>query len=84
MDFTLEQYSAMESAEYVEIGVMFLSGGTSTTPITVVVTPAELSPLTAMGKYVCTFIQPYVAKYCKITILSNIFSSKWLVVKGSM
>ena len=39
----------MESEGYVPVGVM-LSGGTSTTPITVIVTPTEQSPISAMGK----------------------------------
>ena len=51
VNFTLEQYVVMESEGYVPVGVM-LSGGTSTTPITVIVTPTEQSPISAMGKYV--------------------------------
>ena len=42
LDFTLEQYTVMESAGYIAIGVM-LSGGISTSSITVVVTPTEQS-----------------------------------------
>ena len=49
LNFTLEQYIVMESEGYVPVGVM-LSGGTSTTPITVIVTPTEQSPISAMGK----------------------------------
>ena len=51
LNFTLEQYVVMESEGYVPVGVM-LSGGRSTTPITVIVTPTEQSPISAMGKYV--------------------------------
>lgn len=47
LNFTLEQYNVMESEDYVEIGVMFL-GGTSNTPITLIVTPIEQS---ALGRY---------------------------------
>ena len=49
LDFTLEQYTVMESAGYVAIGVM-LSGGIATSSITVVVTPTELSPVSATGR----------------------------------
>ena len=49
LDFTLEQYTVMESAGYVAIGIM-LSGGISTSSITVVVTPTEQSPISAIGR----------------------------------
>ena len=49
VQFTLEQYIVMESVGYVEVGVM-LSGGTSTTPITVIVTPMLQSQISTMGE----------------------------------
>ena len=39
----------MESAGYVAVGIMLL-GGTATSSITVVVTPTEQSPVSAMGR----------------------------------
>ena len=48
LDFTLEQYIVMESEGYIPIGIM-LSGGTAISSITVLVTPAEQSPLSATG-----------------------------------
>ena len=49
VQFGLEQYIVMETEGYVPVGVM-LSGGTSTTPITVIVTPTEQSPMFEIGK----------------------------------
>lgn len=52
LDFILEEYYIFESDGYVPIGVT-LSGGISNTPVTVIVTPTERSPLSATGTYVC-------------------------------
>ena len=49
VQFGLEQYIVMETEGYVPVGVM-LSGGTSTTPITVIVTPTEQSSMFEIGK----------------------------------
>ena len=49
LNFTLGQYEVMESVGHVEIGVM-LSGGTSAYSITVIVTPTEQSPISAIGE----------------------------------
>ena len=49
LDFTLEQYTVMESTRYVAIGIM-LSGGISTSSIIVIVTPTEQSPISAIGR----------------------------------
>ena len=51
LNFTLSQYTVMESNGYVPIGVT-LSGAISTTPITVRVTPTEQLPISARGTYV--------------------------------
>ena len=44
IEFLMGQYYVPEIVGYVEIGVI-LSGGTSATPITVIVTPTEISAL---------------------------------------
>ena len=49
VQFELEQYIVMESEGYVPVGVM-LSGGTSTSPITVMVTATQQSSIFAIGE----------------------------------
>ena len=77
LNFTLEQYVVMESEGYVPVGVM-LSGGRSTTPITVIVTPTEQSPISAMGKYVRIYIRyrsevtsHSLTKICQVNIITR-------------
>ena len=48
LNFTLSNNIILESDGYVPIGIT-LSGGISTTPITVIVTPTEQSPISATG-----------------------------------
>ena len=50
MDFALEQYNAVEADGFVEVEII-LSGGTSSTPITVTIIPTVKSPISATGKY---------------------------------
>ena len=49
INFTSEQFTVTESSGLVEVMVM-MEGGTSTSPISVIVTPSEQSPVSATGK----------------------------------
>ena len=49
VEFTSGQFSGSESSELIEI-IVRITGGTSSTPITVTVTPSVQSPVSAMGK----------------------------------
>ena len=49
VEFASGQFSGTESSELIEV-VVRITGGTSTTPITVTVTPSVQSPVSAMGK----------------------------------
>ena len=49
VEFTSAQFSGSESSQSIEV-VVRITGGTSTTPITVTVTPSLQSPVSAMGK----------------------------------
>ena len=51
MEFTSRQFTGSESSGFIEV-VVGIPRGTSNTPITVTVTPAEQSPVSAMGAYV--------------------------------
>ena len=55
VEFASAQFNGSESSGFIEVAVI-ITGGTSTTPITVTVTPTEQTPLSAMGKlvYVCS------------------------------
>ena len=48
MEFRARQFSGSESSGFIEV-IVRLTGGTSTTPITVTVTPSVQSPVSAMG-----------------------------------
>jgi len=48
VEFVSEQFTGSESSRFIEV-VVRLTGGTSNTPITVIVTPSEQSPVSAMG-----------------------------------
>ena len=50
VEFTSGQFSGSESSEFIEV-VVRITGGTSSTPITVTVTPSVQSPVSAMGKW---------------------------------
>ena len=52
MEFTSGQFSGSESSGFIEV-VVRITGGSSTTPITVTVTPSVQSPVSAIGMYVC-------------------------------
>ena len=56
VEFTSGQFTGSELSESIEVEVR-ITGGTSTTPITVTVTPTEQSPVSAVGKssYVCIY-----------------------------
>ena len=49
MEFGSDEFVGSESTGHVEV-VVIISGGSSTTPIEVVVTPSEQSPVSATGK----------------------------------
>ena len=49
VEFESEQYSGSESSGFIEV-VVRITGGTSTTPITVTVTPSVQSIVSATGK----------------------------------
>ena len=49
MEFASAQFTGSESSGFIEV-VVIITGGTSTTPITVTVTPTEQTPASAMGK----------------------------------
>ena len=48
VEFASAQFSGTESSQSIEV-VVGITGGTSTTPITVTVTPSVQSPVSAMG-----------------------------------
>ena len=49
ISLTSEQFTGTESSGLVEVMAM-MEGGTSTSPISVIVTPSERSPISATGK----------------------------------
>ena len=49
ISLTSEQFTGIESSGLVEVMVM-MERGTSTSPISVIVTPSEQSPVSATGK----------------------------------
>ena len=49
VEFGSDEFVGSESTGHVEV-VVIISGGSSTTPIEVVVTPSEQSPVSATGK----------------------------------
>ena len=46
--FTSGQFTGSESSEFIEV-IVRVTGGTSSSPITVTVTPTVQSPVSAMG-----------------------------------
>ena len=68
LSFTSEKFTVSESMGYVEIGVM-LSGRTFDFPITVIITPSEQSPISAMGKYIRMYI--HIMLYVLVLHLYN-------------
>jgi len=51
VQFASGQFTGSESSGFIEV-VVEITGGTSNTPITVMVTPSEQSPVSAMGMYI--------------------------------
>ena len=49
VEFTSEQFVGSESLGFIEV-IVRITGGSSSTPITVTVTPSVQSPVSAMGK----------------------------------
>ena len=49
ISLTSEQFAGTESSGLVEVMVM-MEGGTSISPISIIVTPSEQSPVSATGK----------------------------------
>ena len=49
MEFTSGQFVGLESSGLIEV-IVRITGGSSSTPITVTVTPSVQSPVSAMGK----------------------------------
>jgi len=53
VEFELDKFTGLESSELIEV-VVRIKGGISRTPITVMVTPTEQSPVSsAIGTYIC-------------------------------
>ena len=52
VEFTQSSFSAMENALFLDVELQ-LTGGTSSTPFDVTVTPSEQSPISAEGNIVC-------------------------------
>ena len=49
VEFTSGQFVGSESSGFIEV-IVRITGGSSSTPITVIVTPSVQSPVSAMGK----------------------------------
>ena len=49
MEFPSERFAGSESSGFIEV-IVRITGGSSSTPITVTVTPSVQSPVSAMGK----------------------------------
>ena len=54
VEFASGQFTGSESSGFIEV-IVRVTGGSSSTPITVTVTPSEQSPLSAMGKHVLIY-----------------------------
>ena len=48
VEFASSQFNGSESSEFIEV-IVRIADGSSSTPITVTVTPSEQSPVSAMG-----------------------------------
>ena len=55
VEFASGQFTGSESSGFIEV-IVRVTGGISSTPITVTVTPSEQSPVSAMGMYVCMYM----------------------------
>ena len=55
VEFASGQFTGSESSEFIEV-VVRVTGGSSSTPITVTVTPSEQSPVSALGMYVYNYV----------------------------
>ena len=55
INFLSRYVSIVEPLRHVPVRIVS-SGGTSNNPITIIVTPSEQSPISAMGKYVRTYV----------------------------
>ena len=51
VEFASGQFTGSESSGFIEV-IVRVTGGVSSSPITVTVTPSEQSPVSAMGKFV--------------------------------
>ena len=51
VEFASGQFTGSESSGFIEV-IVRITGGVSSSPITVTVTLSEQSPVSAMGKYV--------------------------------
>ena len=49
VEFASEQFVGSESSGFIEV-IVRITGGSSSTPVTVTVTPSVLSPVSAMGR----------------------------------
>ena len=58
VEFTSGQFTGSESSGSIEV-VVRITGGSSSDPITVTVTPSVQSPVSAIGMYVCHNLQGY-------------------------
>ena len=50
VEFASGQFTGSESSGFIEV-IVRVTGGVSSSPITVTVTPSEQSPVSAMGKF---------------------------------
>ena len=48
VEFSSREFTGSESSGFIEV-IVRITGGTSTTPITVTITPSVQSPISAMG-----------------------------------
>ena len=54
VEFAQSSFSAEENTPSLDV-ILQLTGGTSSTPFSVTVTPSEQSPVSAEGNIVCTY-----------------------------
>jgi len=56
VEFELDKFTGLESSEFIEV-VVRVKGGISRTPITVILTPSEQSPVSsAIGMYIRIYV----------------------------
>ena len=58
IEFTSAEFTGSESSGFIEV-IVRVTGGTSSSPITVTVTPTVQSPVSAMGMLIMLIMQFY-------------------------